>query len=615
MARVEKKIVKKSKHKKAFFWGGLLFMVVGGIVSLLILTFFTTSAVLKRQLASSVSAGVSSKESASLAATTTFLETQAYAYITHLDHHSLSDAITTVEFSKAFLSVSQQKERIKTTTNDLFLSLFQGKKIDTRNTLTSLEDDLNQLTHTITTLQSSQEIALADSSLSTEQKDQLAVELDTAVSSAQSFLQATPLLRSFLTSQDPQTVALLYQDSQELRPTGGFIQSVVFLTIQDGIITDTSFVSSYEVDEALSQTPVAATEEIARFLKEERLYFRDSNWHPDFSQSGEQAMWFLQQFKPADNISLVVGVDTTTLSSIIAALDSVPLPQFNEVITSDNLSERLLSHAQTTLQPTNTTPDYTTALLQAVVQQLSQASEEKVVIILSAFINTLQTKESMVYSPNDELQQTIQSLGFDGSVISPQCPSEFAPPCIVDSMYQVDSNIGINKANEYLHKRINHVVTLQKERVEHERTITYTNTAQVQAWPQGVYQSFVRLYVPKGSILTNVFIDDAPVSYEDMVYYEDKNFQVFGFMMSVPVDTERLVRVTYYETKQTSDAFSYTFFEQKQPGEGSTPFTLSIIESQGQKPVLVAPEAQVFSNSLVFQNEKTDHLFFGVRYE
>lgn len=92
----------------------------------------------------------------------------------------------------------------------------------------------------------------------------------------------------------------------------------------------------------------------------------------------------------------------------------------------------------------------------------------------------------------------LHSLGWTGSLVEPQCPTRLSVvDCRVDVMAQVEANIGVNKANYYLDREINHKVIIDREKATHSRNITFTNNAKSNSWPKGTYKSYQRFYIDK----------------------------------------------------------------------------------------------------------------------
>ncbi|MEA3304178.1 MAG: DUF4012 domain-containing protein [Patescibacteria group bacterium] len=99
------------------------------------------------------------------------------------------------------------------------------------------------------------------------------------------------LALELLGEKDLQRYLFVFQNSAEIRPTGGFIGSLMLLDFLDGVYTQTP-IDVYKLDGQLTEKiPIPyGLQKVA-----ENFYLRDSNYWPDFPQSAEQISWFLEK--------------------------------------------------------------------------------------------------------------------------------------------------------------------------------------------------------------------------------------------------------------------------------------------------------------------------------
>ena len=140
-----------------------------------------------------------------------------------------------------------------------------------------------------------------------------------------------------------QSYLVLFQNSMELRPTGGFVGSVGKLTMVDGLVADFTIFDVYELDGQL-RGHVDPPDPIRTLLSQEHWYLRDSNWDPDFFESGQRAAWFYEKetgqsvdgvisvhrvrlFYPITTIGLPVTIFWGKPSTILSQIFSPVLPK------------------------------------------------------------------------------------------------------------------------------------------------------------------------------------------------------------------------------------------------------------------------------------------------
>jgi len=85
----------------------------------------------------------------------------------------------------------------------------------------------------------------------------------------------------------PRKYLILFQNNNEIRPTGGFIGSYAFLYLNEGKIEELSIDDIYNPDGQIDVRNIRVTppKPIGDFLIEDRMYIRNANWDPDLPRS------------------------------------------------------------------------------------------------------------------------------------------------------------------------------------------------------------------------------------------------------------------------------------------------------------------------------------------
>ncbi|OGJ39221.1 MAG: hypothetical protein A3A82_00245 [Candidatus Pacebacteria bacterium RIFCSPLOWO2_01_FULL_47_12] len=437
------------------------------------------------------------------------------------------------------------------------------------------------------------------------------VELRSGVALGQQIIPLLPLLGGVANKQ---TYALVFQNSQELRPTGGFIQSMAFITLAQGSVIDVQTIGSFELDQGITGV-VAPPQDIERLLGEKNWYARDANWDPDFPTTATTLRWFVDRSR---NVQLagVLAIDTQGLGSIIEALGPIDLPEYNEVVTHKNLFERLEYHSEAVLVPESGAKDYSAVLLDRVLQKLLATPVEKFPTLLQ---NTrlAADQQHLLFAFTDESSQSaFQVLGWSGSILYPPCPPQLAADqCVVEPLYQVEANIGVNKANYYLNRNITHTISLSAAAAQHTRTVEYQNTAQSGSWPKGAYRAFVRYYLATNSTFDQLLVNGAPISVQDLSLTTEHNRTVVGATITVPVGATLTTQLKYATPLSlTTGSSAYLFFNQKQPGTNAAPLAVTLTYPPELQPEKIAPQAEITDTTINFSDKEEKNRMYGAKF-
>jgi len=428
------------------------------------------------------------------------------------------------------------------------------------------------------------------------------------------YQQLSPVLDELLGKEKKKTYALVFQNNQELRPTGGFLQAVAVITVDKGMIVDSQVYSSYELDQRLGGA-VVPPDEVMKLLGENKWYLRDSNWDPDFSVSGKQIAWFLEQ-QLNKNIDGVVGINLYVMQNFLREIGPLDLAEFNEVITDKNLFERSEFHSEIKLVDTSAVEDYQAKLLKYLIRDVVSKGQDNPQKLLNALKSSLQEKQMTLYFDDDNLSSAISGLGWSGELVIPQCPTQLSTlPCHVDALVVNESNIGINKANYHTTRQDSHNIEIANNQIKHQRTITLNNEAFSNAWPKGEYRSYFRFYLPEHTQSVALTVDGQKIQEKDVLIAKQGNNLVLGLLVSTPIKTKKNIELSYTVPLEFSSPYSYVFFSQKQPGTKDVLQNVVLKHSPDLSPTLIAPKADVSGDTINFHDLAEDHAFVGVSFK
>lgn len=426
--------------------------------------------------------------------------------------------------------------------------------------------------------------------------------------------QLNPLLPTLLGVQQKRTYALLFQNNQELRPTGGYVQAVALITFDKGKLIDSQVFSTAEID-AKQAGAVVPPEDIQRLLGEQRWYFRDINWDPDFPTTARNVNAFLERSigKPVDG---VIGLNLYTIQDLLKTLGPLELPEYNEIITDRNLPERVEFHSEIQLVPNERQSDYSAVLLTRLLHKMTTISDSRANDLMTAWYRALESKQLQVAMINSQENLSFNTLGWTGGLMSPQCPAQLSTsPCFVDGVAQFEANIGINKANYHVTRSISQKVTIEPNVIRHHRTIVFSNSARSNAWPQGPYKAFTRLYLPLTARLGSVSINGSPLPAGEVTTKQANDKLVIGFSSETPIQTQTTIEVEYTLPHSQTLPFSYTFFNQQQPGVIDGLSDLVIEFDPRFKPSKIAPQGDLVGSRVSFKPDQNDHVFVGIEFK
>ena len=400
-----------------------------------------------------------------------------------------------------------------------------------------------------------------------------------------------PAIPNLLGFDAPKTYLILFQNPMELRPTGGFIGSYGKLTIDHGKIVDLVLDDIYNPDGQLEQKGLGGPippDMAAAIPTLKKLYLRDANWWVSYPDSASRFAG-LYKLATSETVAGIAAIDLYLIRDLMKITGPVYLGSYNKTITADNLYEEAEYNAESNYFTGSPQKKNFLQLLGNKLLESISAFEGKKKIELVGLINKgLAEKHLLLASFDSNLIPVLTENKWDGAVY-PIPGSDF--------LMTVDTNIGGNKANYSVRRSVWYEVknTYREGTMEGFLNISYQNTAKGSEWPNGSYQNFLRVLVPKGSFLNDASIQQTQATDQAtppaVKTSEDNNFTIFSLGLTVPPGQALTLKLHY--TLPSDLALSpttshYKLRVVKQPGTDGDPFTFSMTTPFGKK--LALPE-------------------------
>lgn len=400
------------------------------------------------------------------------------------------------------------------------------------------------------------------------------------------------------------TYLVLLQNNMEIRPTGGFIGSYALLIFDKGKLIDFEVEDVYEADGQL-KGHVEPPEELRRYLGEAGWYLRDSNFNPSFPISAVRAMWFLEK-ETGRVVDGVVGMNLFVVQKILESLGPVEIADYQETVSAENLFDKAEHHAEIDFFPgSKEKKNFLSSLSSSLFEEIKTSDKTELLALGSSVASSLSSKDIMLYFDEKQVGDLIYNLGWDGSIKKVNCSVE-GYHCIADYLMLVEANLGVNKANYFVERKVSHQVNLEKTgKITQELKIVYQNNSKTEVFPGGSYKNYLRILVPGGSEIEEVLIDGKAIEEKSIFKTVISGKTSFGFLVNVPIMEKREVVVKYSlaEKFDLSKKNKYLLYLQKQSGIEDKTFDL-VFNPKGDTLVeSTKPKAAIVSGLAVFSTK------------
>jgi hypothetical protein len=351
----------------------------------------------------------------------------------------------------------------------------------------------------------------------------------------------------------------------------------------------------------------------------------DSNWFPDFPVSAEKAIWFYEK-TGGPTVDGVITMTPDVMKKLLKISGPIEMPDYEVTIDENNFTQEIqyeveVDYDKDLNQPKKILADLAPKILDKIFNEKNVASLAKTLDIL---LESLSEKQILLYSKNYEIEKKISENGWSGQILNTQ----------KDYLSVINSNINGFKTDGIVSENIEHTAEIQDDgSIIDTLTITRQHKGgdSKYEWFNKVNADYMRVYVPKGSVLISAEgqtreFNSPPLDYRALNFknypqvkleeegikidessgtriYEDAGKTVFANWVYVSPKEKVVVKYTYLLpfklTMSESDkpADTYSLLAQKQSGSLGAKFSSNVVYPENYRIIWRYPEVMLEKNS------------------
>ncbi|HKV02588.1 MAG TPA: DUF4012 domain-containing protein, partial [Ktedonobacteraceae bacterium] len=294
-------------------------------------------------------------------------------------------------------------------------------------------------------------------------------------------------------------------DNAELRPGGGFTGIYGLLTIHDGRMAPFSLQDVTVLDYASNGTEInrQAPPAYRSWMNFGNFGLRDSNISADYPTSARLNLQIFQE-EGGGPVDGDIALTPKVISHILNVIGPIKVPQYNEIITAQNLEDKLHYYQQdfgAIAREKQISGNYshagrkafTSTLGKLLLDRVKHLSVKQLMAIMQGAVKDIQSRDLEIYFTNPLVEGWLVHNGYSGAM------NTFSSH---DGFMVVQANISISKASQYVHTTYQDNIVLDAQGgATHNLTITlnYQQTGPVYGYD--TYADYIRVYAPAGAQL------------------------------------------------------------------------------------------------------------------
>jgi len=309
--------------------------------------------------------------------------------------------------------------------------------------------------------------------------------------------EASEVLSNILGKDDKKRYLIIFQNSNEIRATGGFMGSYALVDFYKGEII------KYEVPEGGTYDLKAGFYKNIRPPKPfdimiPKWEIQDSNWFFDFEESAKTIDYFFEN-SSRTSVDGIIAINSNILKDLFSFIGDIELNEYNIVLDSENPTGKIQDIVSLN-KNTNKPKEIINSLFKEVSEGIFNIDESKIFELLNFLNDSINKKNIVIYSKDQITQEKIIKLGFSGKISNISQKDDK----IEDYLAIVDTNIGGGKTSEFINREVNHNIKIYTNGdiiSEIKINREFKENEELKDQEIKINREFIRIYTPYGSEL------------------------------------------------------------------------------------------------------------------
>ncbi len=288
---------------------------------------------------------------------------------------------------------------------------------------------------------------------------------------------------------------VIFQNSGELRPTGGFMTAYSIVTVDKGKIGPINVNNTYSLLNKVTYRPPAPA--ILHYVYTMHWHIRDANLSPNLPTTVGYINRFYSSIAGAPKLNGMIFINTWLVDDLLKVTGPLTMPEqyHHLVITAKNANYEMEFMAERSGFSSATRKAFIGIMMNQLMKRVLNSHGTELARVAQTVSQGLAMKYILLYFNAPKAEQLVERYNW-GDTIEKHVPGDY--------LEVVDANLGGHKDNYFMHYIITVDINKRKGRYFQSVKMTWVNPAVLDGWLVVPYLSWLRVYVPTGSTLINI---------------------------------------------------------------------------------------------------------------
>lgn len=301
--------------------------------------------------------------------------------------------------------------------------------------------------------------------------------------------------QDILGAETPKRYLVIFQNSNELRPTGGFMGSFAVVDVDKGQVKKIDIPGGGLYDlKSSSQVLVAAPKPLQIFSPAWQIW--NANWFPDWPTSAQKIIWFYENNYGGSSVDGIISLTQDTVASLLKIVGPIEMKEYNKTLSAENFTATVQAAVELEYDKNKNRPKEIIAdLAPLLLERLMNLGAKDYVPVLAGLSQALSEEKILFYFSDKNTEDLTERFGWAGKIRANDANQDY--------LMVVHTNISGGKTDAVIKNTVRHSVAVDEIG---EMVATVSLTRQHNGELGKLFEGdnnvdYVRFYVPSGAEL------------------------------------------------------------------------------------------------------------------